>query len=318
MNISRTETKLYMAPMEGLTGYVYRNAYHKYFHGIDRYFTPFIASRGLNHREKQDILPEHNQGMEVVPQILTNQADVFLEIAKRLWEYGYREVNLNLGCPSGTVTAKGRGAGFLADPERLREFLVRIFEQCPMRISIKTRIGVKTPEEWPGLMSVFHCFPVSELIIHPRVQKDFYRNTPRREAFAKAVQYGFSELCYNGDINTAAAYEELKNEFPTLDRLMLGRGLLANPTLAEEIKGERGISRDALEGFLEELLAGYCREMSGDRNVLFKMKELWIYLGKSFEHPEKYLKQMKKADTVQEYTCIVKTILRNCDMKQLT
>ena len=118
--------KYYMAPMEGLTGYIYRNAYQKYFHDIDRYFTPFITNKKLDFKVKKDIDPEHNQGMEVVPQILTNQPDDFISIVKQLKQYGYDEVNLNLGCPSGTVVAKNRGAGFLAVTDQLDSFLDKI------------------------------------------------------------------------------------------------------------------------------------------------------------------------------------------------
>ena len=141
--------KISMAPMEGLTGYVYRRAHHAYFAPLDTYYTPFISNKKLGSRERHDVLPEHNEGMHVIPQILTNRADDFLEIEKQLYEYGYREVNLNLGCPSGTVTAKGRGAGFLAYPEELSKFLDQIYSKTRMKISVKTRIGISSEEEWP-------------------------------------------------------------------------------------------------------------------------------------------------------------------------
>ena len=141
--------------MEGVTGYVYRNAYAKYYGGIVRYFTPFVANKKLGHREKNDVCPEHNAGMAVVPQILTNRAEDFLAIAEILREYGYDTVNLNLGCPSGTVAARGRGAGFLAMPDELDHFLEEIFEKCPLRISIKTRIGKENPAEWERLLAIY-------------------------------------------------------------------------------------------------------------------------------------------------------------------
>ena len=139
--------KYYMAPMEGLTGYIYRNAYQKYFHDIDRYFTPFITNKKLDFKVKKDIDPEHNQGMEVVPQILTNQPDDFISIVKQLKQYGYDEVNLNLGCPSGTVVAKNRGAGFLAVPDQLDSFLDKIFNACDCKNFIqKTAKSPSKPE----------------------------------------------------------------------------------------------------------------------------------------------------------------------------
>ena len=166
--------KFYLAPMEGLTGFVFRNAYQKHFGNIDTYFTPFINNKKMNYKEIKDILPEHNEGMHVVPQILTNRAEDFLAIAKELGNYGYESVNLNLGCPSGTVVAKHRGAGFLAVPEELDHFLEEIFAECPLRISVKTRVGVNDAGEWEHLLSIYEKYPMEELIIHPRVQKDFY------------------------------------------------------------------------------------------------------------------------------------------------
>lgn len=147
--------KFYMAPMEGLTGYVFRSAYQRHFHNIDRYFTPFINNAKMNHREVADILPEHNAGMEVIPQILTNRVEDFVAVSKALGEYGYEEVNLNLGCPSGTVVSKGRGSGFLAMPEELDRFLDGIFSKCPLKISIKTRIGKLDAADWEELLAIY-------------------------------------------------------------------------------------------------------------------------------------------------------------------
>ena len=169
------QIKYYMAPMEGVTGYVYRNAYAKYYGGIVRYFTPFVANKKLGHREKNDVCPEHNAGMAVVPQILTNRAEDFLAIAEILREYGYDTVNLNLGCPSGTVAARGRGAGFLAMPDELDHFLEEIFEKCPLRISIKTRIGKENPAEWERLLAIYEKYPLEELIVHRGCRPIFIR-----------------------------------------------------------------------------------------------------------------------------------------------
>ena len=190
--------KYYMAPMEGLTGYIYRNAYQKYFHDIDRYFTPFITNKKLDFKVKKDIDPEHNQGMEVVPQILTNQPDDFISIVNQLKQYGYDEVNLNLGCPSGTVVAKNRGAGFLAVPDELDSFLDKIFNACDCKISIKTRVGKDSPDEWENLLAIYEKYPLSELIIHPRIQKDFYKYTPRMETYRYAAEHSRHSLCSMG------------------------------------------------------------------------------------------------------------------------
>ena len=183
--------KYYLAPMEGLTTYNFRTNWNRCYGGMDKYFTPFISNRHMNSRERNDVLPEHNVGMYTVPQILTNKAEEFLSLAEQLAGYGYHEVNLNLGCPSGTVVARNRGAGFLGTPRELETFLDEIFEKCPLKISIKTRIGMECPDEWAPLLKIYQKFPMKELIIHPRLQKEGYKGTPHLEAFAEAVNDQF-------------------------------------------------------------------------------------------------------------------------------
>lgn len=300
--------QFYMAPMEGITGYVFRNAYQKNFGGIDRYFTPFITNKKMNYKELNDIAPEHNRGMQVIPQILTNRADDFCEIARELEQYGYGIVNLNLGCPSGTVAAKKRGAGFLSEPDALDRFLEEIFKKCPLQISIKTRIGIEEDTEWERLLTIYNRYPLEELIVHPRVLKDFYRNTPRVEAYLLARKHCSYPVCYNGDIHSMEAYKSLCEKAGEVERLMLGRGLLQNPGLIREIRGEEKLTKEKLKQFHDDVLEGYLAVMSGDRNTLFKMKELWAYLGKQFVEPEKYLKKIKKVTSVAEYRVIADTI----------
>ena len=210
---------------------VYRNAYHKYFPAADRYFTPFITNKKMSSRERNDILPEHNEGMTVIPQILTNQAEDFLSLTKELREYGYDTVNLNLGCPSGTVVAKRRGSGLLAWPNTLDAFLDEIFSSCDCRISIKTRLGTTDTDEWEDLLTVYDKYPLEELIIHPRIQKDFYKYTPRMECYRTAYETSRCSLCYNGDIFSPDDFQNLCREFPDTEKVMLGRGVLQNPWL---------------------------------------------------------------------------------------
>lgn len=308
--------KIYFAPLEGITGYVYRNAFHRYYAGIDKYFIPFLSpdqNRALNPREIRDILPEHNQGMHAVPQILTNRAEYFLKAAEELEEkYGYKEVNLNLGCPSRTVVSKGKGAGFLAKPEELDIFFREVFENIRIKVSVKTRAGIESPEEFRCLMEIFNKYPIYELIIHPRVQKDYYNNTPDPAVFAEAVRESKIPLCYNGDIFTPKDMRCLKRKFPETDRIMLGRGLLMNPALAEEIKAE---NEDAvpdmkkLKAFHDRLYNDYRQVMSGDKNVLFKMKEFWAYAESMFPEDKKLLKKIKKAVRLCDYEQAVRELL---------
>ena len=300
--------RLYLAPLEGITGWIYRNAVHECFGGFDRYFIPFISPNQMGHfsaSEKKDILPGHSRGMHAVPQILTNRAEDFIRTAEKLREYGYEEINLNLGCPSKTVVTKGRGSGFLADPEGLERFLEEIFERCPIRISIKTRIGMEDPEEFEPLMEIYNRYPMTELIIHPRVQKDFYKSTPNLDVFERALDISRSPVCYNGDINTPEDFRRLKERFPDLECVMTGRGVLADPSLARQIKGGKRADKEEMKRFHDMLYEAYCSEMSGDRTILYKMKELWSYLAPMFTNSKKYAKKIKKSEKCAVYERVI-------------
>lgn len=315
--------EFYMAPMEGLTGYVFRNAYEKHFGNVDKYFTPFIANKKLAAKEINDILPEHNVGMKVVPQILTNRAEDFVCIAKELKEYGYQEVNLNLGCPSGTVVAKKRGAGFLSVPEELDSFLEDIYETCPLQISIKTRIGIAYEEEWEQLLNIYEKYPLTELVVHPRVQKDFYKNNPRMDAFFYAMEHSRHSLCYNGNIFSLEDYVNLQRELQRpgtkeVTKVMLGRGILRNPGFIGNLKNSEVIlKKQTLREFHDDILNGYQSVMCGDKNTLFKMKELWFYLGNLFTNPDKYLKKVKKTERIAEYVACVNALFLEQELKEM-
>ena len=315
--------KFYLAPMEGITGYIYRQAYNSCFKPMDRYFTPFLAPKhksGFSSKELNDILPEHNQGMEVIPQILTSDPEDFLDTAVKLKEYGYTEVNLNLGCPSGTVAAKGKGAGFLKDTEKLARFLGEVsegMERENLHFSIKTRVGVESEEEFQTLLGLYNQCPLTELIIHPRVLKDFYKYNVRMNAFKEGFEKSRHSVCYNGDIFR-------RKDYPDLDKIMMGRGIMMNPFLMEEIadgtsqkvSGKMSADRkaDRLEKFHRLLCDGYTHVMSGDRPVLFKMKELWGFLIHSCPEEEKLMKKIRKAQHLAEYEGVVSELF--CRMRE--
>ena len=303
------------APLEGITGYIYRNAHHAFFPSMDTYYTPFITpkkGKSFTAREWNDVIAEHNAGMRVIPQILTNQADGFCMVAEKLKELGYREINLNLGCPSGTVTAKKKGSGFLAYPDELDRFLEGIFEQCSLDISIKTRIGADDPEEFEDLLRIFNRYPVRRLIVHPRVQKDFYKNTPRMDDFALAMQKinpDKTTLCYNGDITDTNSFNALTDCFPDIDEIMIGRGLFANPALIAELKGismDKAELRERLKNWHDEILSGYLSIFSGEKDAIFRMKEIWAYMHGLFSDSEKLWKKIKKCQTLNDYKSIVR------------
>lgn len=307
----------YFAPMEGLTGYVYRNAHHAFFDNVDKYFSPFIfanQSKGFTTRELNDILPENNQGIVLIPQLLTNHAADFIHTAKKLKQFGYNEINLNLGCPSGTVVSKNRGSGFLYHKEDLDAFLDQIFAQPITKISIKTRIGKNDPEEFYELIEIFNKYPMEELIIHPRIQKDFYKNTPNLKVFKEALAVSKNPVCYNGDLYTVKDYEAFTADFPDVDTVMLGRGLISNPGLIADITTNTKLDKKLLKDFHDRVYVDYKKVLSGDVNVLHKMKELWLYMIMMFSDNAKYIKKIKKSDRLSDYDEAVASLFREQDV----
>ncbi|MEE0752960.1 tRNA dihydrouridine synthase [Frisingicoccus sp.] len=301
--------KFYMAPLEGITGYVFRNAHYEYFHPADKYFTPFITP-GLNSSLKskalKDVLPENNHGPFIVPQILTNRADEFIYTEKQLGEMGYTEINLNLGCPSGTVVAKGRGSGFLAFRDKLDAFLDEIYSTAEMKISIKTRLGKESAEEFEALLDIYNQYPLEELIIHPRTREDYYRGVPNDEAFRMGAEKSRCPVCYNGNIFTKEDYRSVSEKFPETDGFMIGRGLVANPALLDILWNEKDVVDKALlRKFHDRVYADYGEMLYGGINLLYKMKELWNYMICIFSDSKKYGKKIRKAQKLKDYQRIV-------------
>lgn len=300
--------KYYLAPMEGVTTYVFRKAYHNTFYPADKYFTPFLVphvNKKFSEKEWNELNPENNREMYVVPQILTCQAEDFVRTAKVLKEYGYQEVNLNLGCPSRTVVSKGRGSGFLENPRKLDAFFAEVFEKLDMDVSVKTRIGLESPLEFEDILAVYEKYPIKELIIHPRVQNDYYRNHPNLEVFGEALENSRHSICYNGDLFSVEDVKRFMQKFPCVDKLMLGRGVVAYPDLIQRLQGREYDRKELLQKFHQELLDGYCAIGFGDRNVLFKMKEFWSYFVKNFEDEKKLWKKIKKCEKLSLYESIV-------------
>lgn len=307
--------RYYFAPLEGITDSIYRRLHHQYFSGITCYFTPFLSPtvhRGLTPREAREIPPADKLGFSVVPQLLTKNPDDFLWMAAQCRDLGYTEVNLNLGCPSGTVTAKGKGSGMLADPDALDSFLYTVFANAPLEISIKTRLGFESRDEFPTLLNVFNRYPIKELTIHPRIRKQFYDGSVDHEAFQYAVDNSKCPLCFNGNLYSQDDVKYLANKFSAVDAVMLGRGLLADPGMCSP----NGTTRDALEAFYNDLLEEYLIAFGGSRNAMFRLKENWRYLSSKFEDGEKLFKRLRKTTDLLEYKRITNEIFRNQPMRQ--
>ncbi len=305
--------KLEFAPMEGITDHVYRSLHHRFFPGVDRYYTPFLspaAGKVFSRKELEEVLPENNAGIDLVPQLLTGSAEQFLAGANILRDLGYSEVNLNLGCPSGTVTAKGKGAGLLY-PER-RELLVslldEIFSKCPIAISLKTRLGKDGPEEFEALLELFSRYPVKALILHPRVRTDMYREPARLEWFDFAAAHWDAPLCLSGGIPTASGFRNVFRDRPLPQAVMLGRGLVADPALAAKLKGGPGADRETLRAFHDAFFAETARRLSGQKPTMFRMKELWTYLILLFDHRDALWKRLRKTVSLTEYQVLTRRI----------
>lgn len=318
-----------LAPMEGITTFVFRKNFHKYFGGIHRCYTPFLSSLHLSTQQKNEVLPEHNEGMTVIPQILTNRTDEFLEISKALQGYGYSTVNFNLGCPSGTVVSKHRGSGFLNVPLQLEQFLDEVFEKCPLKISIKTRIGFEDEEEWESLLRLYEKYPLDELIVHTRLRSDLYKLPARPEMILparNALEVGSFHradpgdthpfLCYNGDITSKESLDRVRAIDPLCDRIMVGRGLISDFNLIRRLTDEPLLEKSVYADFLWDLMHDYIDLMQGsDRNVLYKMKEIWVYLGDSFTDSRPFVKKIKKSNRLSEYEAAAKELFAHCELR---
>ena len=303
----------YFAPMEGLTDSIYRRAHHTYFSGVDRYYMPFLSPtihRPLTHREDRELPMADSVDFQAVPQVLTKVAEDFLWAARVCQARGYDEVNLNVGCPSGTVVSKGKGSGMLRDLEHLDRFLEEIFRDSVLPVSVKTRLGMEDPEEFLKILEIYNRYPIKELTIHPRVRKQFYNGTVDMEMFRYAVQNSRNPLCYNGDITSMAQISAIAEEFPSVGSVMIGRGLVADPGL---LCG--GTDVKALEQFMNALLEEYTVSFGGARNAMFRLKENWGLLHPRFEGVDKLWKKLRKTTDLEEYKAITAEIFHTLPLR---
>ena len=307
---------LSFAPMEGVTGAAFRRVHRRLFPEADRYYAPFLAPDAQG-RCKQShwraLLPEANPGLPLVPQILTNSAPAFLAAARALAELGYAEVNLNAGCPSGTVVSKRKGAGMLGDPAALDAFLDEVFQQAPCAVSVKTRLGLHSTEEFPALLEVFRFYPLAELIVHARDREGMYRSACDHAAFAAALEDAPWPVCYNGDIFSTDDLNSLAAEFPTLERVMLGRGAVTNPALFRELRGGAPLGREELRAFHDALLDELLADGLPPVYAPARMKELWYYWACLFPGAEKPLKVLKKSRDLPAYRSAASAIFTSAE-----
>lgn len=307
--------RYYFAPMEGLTDSIYRRIHHKYFPGVDSYYMPFISPtihRQLTHKEDRELPLADSVPFRAVPQVLTKVPEDFLWAAQVCADRGYDEVNLNVGCPSGTVVSKGKGSGMLRSAEELDRFLDAVFAASPLPISVKTRLGMENPEDFVQILDVLNRYPIRELTVHPRVRKDFYKEPVREEWFRYAWENSKLPLCYNGNIIAKQQADVIANLYPGVESVMIGRALIGDPGMLSP----EGTSRETLKAFHDELVEEYTRVFGSQRNAMFRMKENWSLLHKRFEDTDKLWKKLRKTTDYAEFMAISSEIFQTLPLAE--
>lgn len=307
--------ELYFAPLEGVTDFTFRMTHRKYYGGPDRYYIPFLTptqTHVLAPKERREVLPAHNLDTHAVPQLLTKSSEDFNWAAQVLKDLGYGMVNLNLGCPSGTVVPKGKGSGFLADPDRLDAFLEEVFTAGVLPVSVKTRLGLRNPEEFDEILEIYAKYPLAELIIHPRTREEMYQGPLHPEYYEKAVTALSCPVCYNGDIRTADQIRALADRQTPPAAVMIGRGLIADPGLALRWQGKKPAA-ETFGAFCDELSLAYLERFGSQKNTLMRMKHLWSYWLEDHPQGEKLWKKMRKCNDWPTFYAMGRQILAEGD-----
>ncbi|MBI9072427.1 MAG: tRNA-dihydrouridine synthase family protein [Melioribacteraceae bacterium] len=309
---------LYLAPIRGVTDSIYRNAFHKHFGGFDIAITPFIASfKGVKLKPKvfREVLPENNNAMPLIPQIIGNDAEDIINVSKLLFNLGYKDVNLNFGCPHKMVAKRGRGSGILPFPEKMDELLSNIIPNIPNRLSIKVRLGRITTDEIFNLIPVFNKHELAEVTIHARTGIQMYEGTVFLDVFEKCYKLIDHQVVYNGDIFYYEDIIELKKRFPDITKWMIGRGAMVNPFLPGEIKSDNTLQIadkiEILKDFHDEVYQEYSKVLFGPASILGRMKEFWYYYSHQFVNNKKILKKIQKTNSTNNYEDIVNKFFQN-------
>lgn len=312
--VSEHANILYLAPLQGFTDYIFREAFCNITSKPDACFSPFIETHKPDHHVFRDVLQERNTNCSLIPQLLGNDAHEMTIIIRQLQDMGYNEANINLGCPYPMVTRKRMGSGLLPYPDHIDKMLEGLFANNNCSISVKMRLGLTDSNEWKSLVSILNRYPLTEVIIHGRTGTQLYKGEVNIEAFVEFARSLSSPVCYNGNIFTLEQWNSLRVQLPGINRWMLGRGLLSNPLLIQEIRtGNKATEADyiaALNSLHDKLLSMNARRLNGNSHVLNKMKPYWEYFALSLPGREKSLKKIKKAITLEAYTLACADVFR--------
>lgn len=312
---------LSLGPFQGITDAPFRNVFKKHFGGIDKFYTPFFTGIQKDHAKNlqgEEIDPRCNDVETLTPQILSTDAEEILRFAKQCKQLGYKEINLNMGCPFPRVANKKRGCGLLPYPDKVEELFERIFEEIDINFSVKCRLGYFCADEIHAVLPIFNRFPLSELIIHPRIGKQLYKGVADVERFRALIPMINAPLVYNGDIVSVENFGHIRDAVQPVDQFMLGRGLLANPFLAEQIKNnsaEATYNKTVrLHHYVLDLYEDRLRHAGGSPKVLGRMKELWSYLMNAFDEPQDVWRKIKKINALKEYEAQVELIFQHHEL----
>lgn len=316
--MTQNTIKIYQAPLQGFTDFDFRKALVESFGGIDKYFVPYLSygkGREIKKSQLREVFPENNVSLPVVPQVLFSDQSELFDLITILIDYGYQEINLNLGCPYPMATNRGRGAAWLEKPEVLNEILQQLYAKSfPAKFSVKMRAGMTNDRDFKSILEVLNLFPLEEVIFHPRTASQMYDGKANPQLFAEAISQVRHPLVYNGDIFSVTDLQELKKLLPEQNNWMIGRGLLTNPALAAQLKGEvfeLKALRIKMREFHDQLLEAYSARLQGDGHIVMKMSQFWTYFSESFENPHKAMKLVKKSSSLLKYNAAVTEIFRS-------
>ncbi|WP_405381416.1 tRNA dihydrouridine synthase [Maribacter sp. LLG6340-A2] len=299
---------LLSSPLQGFTDFRFRNAFHHYFGGIDTFYAPYIRLNGklkIKNSYQKDLQPENNTTLEVIPQVMTGNADEFLFVVKYIQSLGYKELNWNLGCPYPMVTKQGMGSGLICNPEKIDHILKRAHEETNVVVSMKMRMGYEHAAEILDVFPILDKYPIKNVAIHARIGKQLYKGGVDLESFQRCIDSTDHKLYYNGDITSVAKFREMKERFPSIDHFMIGRGLIADPFLPGMIKNNTTeYPKDRWEifsQFHDTIYRQYDEALSGPTPIKMKMQGFWEYFSQSFSNPHKTFKRIKKANNPRAY-----------------
>ena len=316
--MTQSKLKIYQAPLQGFTDFTFRNTFSEVFGGVDKYFIPYLSYGKGNEIKKssvREVFPENNLALSVVPQVLFSNEKELFSLVAILVDYGYEEINLNLGCPYPMATNKGRGAAWLEKPEDLNKTLQELYAKgYSANYSVKMRAGMTNDQDFRAILQILNEFPLVEVIFHPRTAGQMYDGKANSSLFADAVPLVKHSLVYNGDIFSISEFQELQRLLPEQNNWMIGRGLLTNPALAAQLKGEifePKTLRKKMKEFHDQLLESYSSRLEGSGHILMKMNQFWTYFSESFENPHKAMKLVKKSSNILKYNAAVVEIFRD-------